>query len=76
LAKHGHRTLENLSQWVHASRETQEMRLQTEQMGRSLLDWLRIQNKASDAALKLCSELRPTYPIAMSLALSLANATT
>ena len=66
--------LKNLSQWVHASRETQEMRLQTEQMGRSLLDWLRIQNKASDAALKLCSELRPTYPIAMSLALSLANA--
>ena len=66
--------LKNLSQWVHASRETQEMRLQTEQMGRSLLDWLRIQNKASDAALRLCSELRPTYPIAMSLALSLANA--
>jgi urease accessory protein len=66
--------LKNLSQWVHASRETQEMRLQTEQMGRSLLDWLRIQNKASDAALKLCSELRPTYPMAMSLALSLANA--
>ena len=66
--------LKNLSQWVHASRETQEMRFQTEQMGRSLLDWLRIQNKASDAALKLCSELRPTYPIAMSLALSLANA--
>ena len=66
--------LKNLSQWVHASRETQEMRLQTEQMGRSLLDWLRIQNKASDAALKLCSELHPTYPIAMSLALSLANA--
>lgn len=66
--------LKNLSQWVHASRETQEMRLQTEQMGRSLLDWLRIQNKATEAALKLCSELRPTYPIAMSLALSLANA--
>ena len=66
--------LKILSQWVHASRETQEMRLQTEQMGRSLLDWLRIQNKASDAALRLCSELRPTYPIAMSLALSLANA--
>jgi urease accessory protein len=66
--------LNALSQWVHATRETQEMRLQTEQMGRSLLDWLRIQNKATAAALKLCSELRPTYPMAMSLALSLANA--
>jgi urease accessory protein len=66
--------LKDLSQWVHTTRETHEMRLQTEQMGRSLLDWLRIQNKATSAALKLCSELRPTYPMAMSLALSLANA--
>ena len=66
--------LKDLSQWVHTTRETHEMRLQTEQMGRSLLDWLRIQNKASEAALKLCSDMRPTYPIAMSLALSLANA--
>ena len=66
--------LQELSAWVHATRETQEMRLQTEQMGRSLLDWLRIQNKATAQALQLCSELRPTHPIAMSLALSLANA--
>ena len=66
--------LKDLSQWVHTTRETHEMRLQTEQMGRSLLDWLRIQNKATEAALKLCSEMRPTYPMAMSLALSLANA--
>jgi len=66
--------LKDLSQWVHTTRETNEMRLQTEQMGRSLLDWLRIQNKATETALKLCSEMRPTYPMAMSLALSLANA--
>ena len=66
--------LKELSAWVHATRETHEMRLQTEQMGRSLLDWLRIQKKASTEALALCSELRPTYPMAMSLALSLANA--
>jgi len=66
--------LNALSQWVHTTRETHEMRLQTEQMGRSLLDWLRIQNKATQAALQLCSELRPTYPMTMSLALSLAHA--
>ena len=66
--------LQELSAWVHATRETHEMRLQTEQMGRSLLDWLRIQNKATKQALQLCSELRPTYPMAMSLALSLAHA--
>jgi urease accessory protein len=58
--------LRELSAWVHATRETQEMRLQTEQMGRSPLDWLRIQNKADAQALTLCNELRPTYPIAMS----------
>ena len=66
--------LQELSAWVHATRETHEMRLQTEQMGRSLLDWLRIQHKATAQALQLCSELRPTYPMAMSLALSLAHA--
>jgi urease accessory protein len=66
--------LRELSAWVHATRETQEMRLQTEQMGRSLLEWLRIQNKANAEALAVCQELRPTYPISMSLALSLANA--
>ena len=66
--------LKDLSQWVHTTRETHEMRLQTEQMGRSLLDWLRIQNKATETALKLCSEMRPTYPMAISLALSLAHA--
>ena len=66
--------LKELSQWVHTTRETHEMRLQTEQMGRSLLDWLRIQNKATQTALQLCSELRPTYPMTMSLALSLAHA--
>jgi len=66
--------LKELSAWVHATRETHEMRLQTKQMGRSLLDWLRIQNKATARALALCSELRPTYPMAMSLALSLAKA--
>ncbi len=63
-----------LSAWVHASRETQEMRLQTEQMGRSLLDWLRNQGKASAPALDLCNQLQPTYPLSMSLALSLAHA--
>jgi urease accessory protein len=71
---HNTARLKELSAWVHATRETHEMRLQTEQMGRSLLDWLRIQKKAHADALQLCSELRPTYPLAMSLALSLANA--
>jgi urease accessory protein len=66
--------LHALNDWVMATRETAEMRLQAEQMGRSLLDWLRNQQQASDAQLQCCAQLPPTYPLAMALALSLANA--
>jgi urease accessory protein len=66
--------LQALNDWVMATRETAEMRLQAEQMGRSLLDWLRNLQQASDAQLQCCSQLPPTYPLAMALALSLANA--
>ncbi len=34
-----------LNTWVRLTRETSELRQQTEQMGRSLLDWLRIQDR-------------------------------
>lgn len=66
--------LQALNDWVMATRETAEMRLQTEQMGRSLLDWLRNLQHVSDAQLKCCAQLPPTYPLAMALALSLARA--
>ena len=71
----GHDTgrLQALNDWVMATRESAEMRLQTEQMGRSLLDWLRNLQHASDAQLHLCARLPVTYPLAMSLALSLAK---
>ena len=66
--------LQALNGWVMATRETAEMRLQTEQMGRSLLDWLRNLQQASSAQLQCCAQLPPTYPLAMALALSLAQA--
>jgi urease accessory protein len=66
--------LQALNDWVMSTRETAEMRLQAEQMGRSLLDWLRNLHQASDAQLQCCAQLPPTYPLAMALALSLANA--
>ena len=66
--------LQALSLWVMSTRESAEMRLQTEQMGRSLLDWLRNLQQASDAQLQCCAQLPPTYPLSMALALSLANA--
>ena len=66
--------LQALNDWVMATRETAEMRLQTEQMGRSLLDWLRNQGTAPVSTLTLCTQLPPTYPLVMALALSLAQA--
>lgn len=66
--------LQALNDWVMATRETAEMRLQAEQMGRSLLDWLRNLQQASEAQLQCCAQLPPTYPLAMALALSLAQA--
>ena len=65
--------LQALNDWVMATRETAEMRLQTEQMGRSLLDWLRNLQQASGDQLQLCASLPVTYPLAMALALSLAQ---
>jgi urease accessory protein len=65
--------LQALNDWVMSTRESAEMRLQTEQMGRSLLDWLRNLQQASDEQLRFCASLPVSYPLAMSLALSLAH---
>ena len=65
--------LKTLNDWVMATRETAEMRLQTEQMGRSLLDWLRNLKQASEVQINCCAQLPPTYPLTMALALSLAQ---
>ena len=64
-----------LNDWMLQTRESSELRLQTEQMGRSMMDWLRNQH-ADDAALvdlsRTCAS--PTYPIAFGLAASLTDA--
>jgi len=64
-----------LNDWVLHTRETRELRLQTEQMGRSLMDWLRHQH-TDDAELIASSRLcaSPTYPVAFALAASLTGA--
>jgi len=67
------RRLQALNDWVMTTRETAEMRLQSEQMGRSLLDWLRNLQQASEAQLQGCAQLPPTYPLTMALAMSLAQ---
>ena len=59
-----------LNAWVLQTRESSELRLQTEQMGRSLVEWLR-NHPATDAAqVEVCAALPPTYPLAFALAAS------
>jgi urease accessory protein len=70
--------IDELNNWVLQTRETSELRLQTEQMGRSMLDWLRKQpsfhvnfhvDKNEHDFLK-----SPTYPLVFALAASFTQA--
>ncbi len=61
--------------WVLHTRESRELRLQAEQMGRSLADWLR-QRAPDDPRVVLMQALRPapTWPVAFALAGALSGA--
>jgi urease accessory protein len=70
--------INELNNWVLQTRETSELRLQTEQMGRSMLDWLRKQpsfhvdfhvDKNEQDFFK-----SPTYPLVFALAASSTQA--
>ena len=61
--------LQQLNAWVLQTRETFELRLQTEQMGRSLLIWLRNHPAIDEPSLQLCEQLPPTWPVTFALAL-------
>lgn len=66
-----------LNAWVLHTRESSELRLQTEQMGRSLTDWLRGQyggDAAHVAAIDALAAMSPTWPVAFALACTLAAA--
>ena len=62
--------LGKLNAWVLQTRETSELRLQTAQMGESLLLWLRNQGTATPSQLTACAQMLPTYPVAFALAAS------
>ena len=62
--------LNELNQWVLQTRETFESRLQSEQMGRSLLDWLRNHTDVDEARVLTCQQLPPTWPLVFALALT------
>jgi urease accessory protein len=66
--EHDEPSLHTLNQWLLQTRETQEFRLQTVQMGRSLLEWLKNHDGISSAQLQTCARLQACYPIAFALA--------
>lgn len=63
-----------LNTWVLQTRESSELRAQTEQMGRSLLEWLRNHTTATPSQIGLLAKLQPTYPMAFALAASATGA--
>lgn len=75
-AAHDATRVAELRAWHHATRETSEFRLQGEQMGRSLLDWLRNSVWSDDERLTTLARLAPApgWPIAFALATVLAGA--
>jgi len=63
-----------LNGWILQTRETSELRAQTEQMGRSLLEWLRNHHTATPAQIAACAAMQPTYPVAYALAVAATQA--
>jgi urease accessory protein len=76
-AAHDEAAARTLNHWVSQTRETAELRLQAEQMGRSLLEWLRNGPHAADTRIAQLAALppAPTWPVAFALAAPLAGAT-
>ncbi|OYT93192.1 MAG: urease accessory protein UreF [Burkholderiales bacterium PBB3] len=63
-----------LNTWVLQTRESAELRAQTEQMGKSLLEWLKNHTTATPAQIATLAAQEPTYPIAFALAASATQA--
>ena len=72
--------IQSLNEWVLSTRETSELRLQSEQMGQSLTAWLRNQHADAEEsmqrieALAQLSRRTPSYPVAFALAAALTQA--
>lgn len=77
--RHDVERLRELNDWVRMSRESRELRQQTEQMGRSLLEWLRTRDAlaaAPDTRLQTLAALSPApcWPVAFALAIACSGA--
>lgn len=63
-----------INDWVLQTRESSELRAQSEQMGRSLLEWLRNHTTATPQQIAVLAAASPTYPVAFALAASATQA--
>jgi urease accessory protein len=65
-----------LNRWLRSTRESSELRLQGEQMGRALLEWLRNGRHGADPRIAQLAALipAPTWPVAFALAAVTAGA--
>lgn len=57
-----------LNAWVLQTRESAELRAQTEQMGKSLLEWLKNHTTATPTQIAALAPLTPSYTVAFALA--------
>ncbi len=69
-----HARIAELNAWVLQTRESGELRAQTEQMGRSLLEWLKNHTTATPAQIATLAAMDASYPLAFSLAASSTGA--
>lgn len=69
-----HARVRTLNAWLLQTRETAELRLQTEQMGRSLREWLRHLPQVDAATLDFCAALEPSYPVLYALSAAQTDA--
>ena len=65
-----HARIATLNAWVLQTRESSELRAQAEQMGRSLLEWLKNHTTATPDQISVLAGQDPTYPVAFALAAS------
>jgi urease accessory protein len=69
--------IQALNAWVLSTRETQEFRLQTEQMGRSLQEWARSLGELGEGVIEQLQTAKldtPAYPVAMACAAAVGSA--
>ena len=73
---HDSARIAELNAWVLSTRETSELRLQAEQMGRSFVQWLKNGPHARDPRVAQCEALpgAPTWPVAFALGAALSGA--